>query len=471
VTVADSPPRTWPGTGAAPARGGLRLAIGPVDDLDPVALFAAARELDLEAALWLQPAAGFALVGVGRAWAVEPAGPGRFRDAAAAWAALDPGRARPGGLPRGAGPVLVGGFGFSPGRPADPAWAGFGAGSLVLPALTWARAPEGCFLTEAAIAAGADGTIGDGRSGWIPGPSELATRARALAPAPGAVAARPVDARLTPAGGRPDRAAWERIVGLYAGAVGRGRLDKVVLARRVDLRAQTELDVPNALRRLAASAPESTVFAFARGERTFLGATPERLVRAVGRAFATVALAGSIRRGADAAEDKSLAAELLASDKEREEHGVVVEMLRASLAPLCETLELDRTPGVLALRHVQHLMTEVRGRLREQVGILALAGVLHPTPAVGGEPRDLALELIAEHEGFERGWYAGPVGWLDAGGDGELAVALRSGLVGGTAATLYAGCGIVADSDPDREWEESLVKLRTVAGALGRLDP
>jgi isochorismate synthase EntC len=102
--------------------------------------------------------------------------------------------------------------------------------------------------------------------------------------------------------------------------------------------------------------------------------------------------------------------------------------------------------------------------------MLALAEVIHPTPAVGGEPRDLALELIAEHEGFERGWYAGPIGWVDAGGDGELAVALRSGLVAGTEATLFAGCGIVADSSPDGEWEESRVKLRTVAGALGRLD-
>jgi isochorismate synthase len=269
---------------------------------------------------------------------------------------------------------------------------------------------------------------------------------------------------------RPDRAAWDRLVGLYAGAVGRGRLDKVVLARRVELRSAIELDVPNALRRLAASAPESTIFAFSRSGWTFLGATPERLVRTEGRAFTTVALAGSIRRGADAAEDAALAAELMASEKEREEHGVVVEMLRTSLSPLCESLEMDDTPGVMRLRDVQHLVTGVRGRLAHDAGMLSLAEVIHPTPAVGGEPRDLALELIAEHEGFERGWYAGPVGWVDAAGDGELAVALRSGLVAGTVATLFAGCGIVADSDAEQEWEESRVKLRTVAGALGRLD-
>jgi len=470
VTVVDRPPLVGRGRETVRAPGGLRVSVERAVELDPLALFAAARELDLEAALWHQPAAGFALVGIGRAWAVETDGPDRFGHAAAAWAALTAGLVQPGDLPRGAGPVLVGGFGFSSGRPVDPAWAGFGAASLVLPALTWARTSAGAFQTEAVVVGDAAEAGRDGRGERLPRLDDLVARARTLAPAPGAIAARPVGARLAEVGGRPNRAAWDRLVGLYAGAVGRGRLDKVVLARRVELRAPTELDVPNALRRLAAAAPESTVFAFARGERTFLGATPERLVRTEGREFATVALAGSIRRGADAAEDGTLAAELLSSEKEREEHGVVVEMLRASLAPLCETLELDRAPGVMTLHHVQHLVTEVRGRLHERAGILALAGVLHPTPAVGGEPRGLALELIAEHEGFERGWYAGPIGWVDIAGDGELAVALRSGLVAGTCATLFAGCGIVADSDPDREWEESRVKLRTVAGALGRLD-
>jgi isochorismate synthase EntC len=120
------------------------------------------------------------------------------------------------------------------------------------------------------------------------------------------------------------------------------------------------------------------------------------------------------------------------------------------------------------LRHVQHLVTEIAGTLRIQEGLLALGGLLHPTPAVGGEPRDLALAMIDEHEGFDRGWYAGPVGWLSAGGDGELMVALRCGLVEGSRVTLYAGCGIVADSDPDREWEESRIKMRAIAAALGR---
>lgn len=476
MTVVERPVAPLlPGELAASLRGRLAAApstLGsatiPVAAFDPIGLYAAAAELGLEAALWFRPADDIALVGIGRAWSVGADGPGRFGAVDAAWrdliASMGPIDAPDGGadLPGGVGPVLLGGLGFS-GRspePGDP-WEPFGAASLVLPELVAARAGGGHWLT---------GTTGD------PGaPAELVrtwerlgARARDLTPAPGGLVARPVVAPLAIVDERPDAPAWGRAVGLFAGAVGRGRLDKVVLARRVDLASPIELDVVNALRRLAASAPESTVFAFRRGDRTFLGATPERLVRTDGRAFRTVAIAGSTARGADAGEDAVLGAELLASDKEREEHAVVVASIRERLAPIAERLDIEAEPRVMVLRHVQHLVTEIEGVLRERESLLALAERLHPTPAVGGEPRDLALALIDEHEGFDRGWYAGPIGWLGADGDGELMVALRSGLVERTRATLYAGCGIVADSDADREWEESRMKLRAVASALGR---
>jgi isochorismate synthase len=479
VTVVEAPgPARPPGqeahvAGGPPDPGSLRAWTRPAPAVDPISLFAVAREEDLEAALWLQPSEGFALVGIGRAWSIEPAGADRFSRAAAAWQECLGGAAIevPAGSPPGVGPVLLGGLGFTGVPPgADDPWGPFGAASLVLPALTFARADGATFVTLAepiAEAGDADGPGPDPRAAerrW----DALVARAAALSPAAGAVVARPADAPLAVLGGRPDRVAWDRLVGLFAGAVGRGRLDKVVLARRVDLRSSIEIDVENALRRLAAGAPEGTVYAFARGGRTFLGATPERLVRTAGRDFETVAIAGSAPRGATAGEDAALAAALVASEKEREEHAVVVEMLRESLAPLAETLEVGATPGILPLRDLQHLVTPVRGRLRDQAGLLGLAERLHPTPAVGGEPRDLALEMIAEHEGIERGWYAGPIGWLGADGDGELMVALRCGLVAGCDATLFAGCGIVADSDPSREWEESRMKLRPVASALGR---
>lgn len=443
----------------------LLAATVPSDALDPIALYAAAAEADLEAALWLRPSQGLALVGIGRAWAAEAQGEGRFADAETAWhAVLGSARVDREGVADGTpgGPTLLGGLGFTGRVPhADDPWGPFGASSLVLPELLLATQGASASVT----AAGQAGVIAprDLERTW----TTLAARARADAPNPNGLVARPVFAPLTTDSEQPDHEHWRRLVAMFAGAVGRGRIDKVVLARRLGLRSPVELDVPNALRRLAASAPESTIYAFRRGGRTFLGATPERLVRTDGRSFRTVAVAGTIGRGADAQEDARLAQDLLNSEKDREEHAIVVAAIREILAPVAEQIEVAREPGIMTLRFVQHLVTEIGGTVPEGNGLLSLGARLHPTPAVGGEPRETAVALIDEHEGFDRGWYAGPIGWLGADGDGELCVALRCGLVERTRAWLFAGCGIVADSDPDREWEESRIKLRAVLTALG----
>ena len=444
-----------------PDSDGRLVAAGvAVTVVDPIALFAAAAEADLEAALWLRPSEGLALVGVGRAWAAEGAGPTRFHDAEAAWRDL----LRDATLEGNAAPTLLGGLGFTGRTPAgDDPWAPFGPSSMVLPKLLLTTRGAASTLTASAVGA-PDPRAVDAH--W----ESLVERARALTPPAQGMVARPVFAPLRTERSQPDHAGWHRLVGTMAGAVGRGRLDKVVLARRVDLRAPVELDVPYALRRLAASAPESTIYAFRRAGCTFLGATPERLVRVEGRTFRTAAVAGTIGRGVDAAEDARLALELLASEKDREEHAIVVTAIRELLAPVAERITVAPSPSVMTLRFVQHLATEIEGTLPEHAGLLALGERLHPTPAVGGEPRDAALAMIDEHEGFDRGWYAGPVGWLDGAGDGELCVALRCGIVDRTRATLFAGCGIVADSDPAREWEESRIKLRAVVSALGMLE-
>jgi menaquinone-specific isochorismate synthase len=437
---------------------------------DPIEAFAAARSVGSEAALWLTPSDAFALVAIGAAWAVRPTGPGRFREAAAAWTGLTRGAVTSGDVPgrRGTGPLLLGGIAFAPGsRRAGSAWLGFEDAELILPRLLLTVSGASAWLTASASVDGAaagtrpgagEETVAGLEAAW----AEIERASSAAVPLTPAVA----ELHVTSAVSEPD---WQAAVIRLAGAVGRGRVDKVVLARQVEVSADAPIDVPAVLRRLEAGAPESTIFAISRGPRTFLGATPERLVRTEGHEFRTVAMAGSIRRGSDDDEDARLAAELLTSEKEREEHRVVVDMLRQTLGPLAVRLDVERSARVVRFRHIQHLVTLIGGRLREQAGILDLVERLHPTPAVGGAPRELALALLEEEERLDRGWYAGPLGWLDRRGDGEFVVAIRSGVVNGSAASLFAGCGIVADSDPAREWEESQVKLQALTSALGRL--
>lgn len=448
----------------------LVSATVPIARPELLMLFSAARVLGYEPSLWQRPADDFALLAMGSAWAIEADGEHRFGAVAAAWQRLVDGALveSPEGV-EGVGPILFGGFGFDDQSAVAAGWRGFESARLVLPKLLLTLTPTNAWLTLNLITEPGDQhevTAPDALTRmW----SELSEAAFDAASDREHGSGQMGSLRI--AANHPGASAWRATVARFAGAVGRGRLDKVVLARSVDLMAESPIDVPTVLGRLAATAPESTVFAVTRGERTFLGATPERLISLAGREFRTVAMAGSTRRGSDAAEDDALAAALLESDKEREEHAVVVQMLRQTLAPLADRLTIAASPSVVRLTHVQHLVTEVSGRLSEAAGILALVETLHPTPAVGGAPRELALELIAEEEHDERGWYAGPIGWLDRHGDGEFAVALRSGVVEGREATLFAGCGIVADSDPEREWDESLVKLRALGSALGQVEP
>ncbi len=453
--------------------GGLVSAtfgLGSSPALDPVALFAAALRSGLEPSLWLQPADGLAMVGIGRAWSIRGCGPERFRTIADAWERLLAGaRLRGDGSDgRALGPLLIGGLGFTGEPPADAAWSPFGAASMCVPEILLLQTPAGGWLTTSFMASEEGGGSKPGEFDspdrldrlWV----DLVARSTADAASSEAATDR---VRLSIEGERPDRQTWDRLVDRFAGAVGRGRLDKVVLARRLDLSSAVDIDAVSALRRLATGSPTSTTYAIARGGSVFLGATPERLISTQGKEFQTVAIAGSIRHADDAVEEAALAAELLSSDKDREEHEIVVEMLRAMLDPVAAEIHIAAAPVVATFGTVQHLVTTVTGRLRNRAGILSLAALLHPTPAVGGEPRALALDLISQHEGFERGWYAGPLGWVGADGDGEFVVALRCAVVSGRNAALFAGCGIVADSDPGREWEESSNKMQVVASALG----
>jgi isochorismate synthase len=262
------------------------------------------------------------------------------------------------------------------------------------------------------------------------------------------------------------RERWLDNVSDLTSRIAAGEADKVVLARRVDLVADRPFNLDAVVERLRDRYPATTVFAVRDGDSAFVGATPETLVRLEGRTVRADCLAGSYPRGNTPEEDETLGSALLADEKERREHAIVARALCESLQPVCSRLDVPDTPGLRQTANVQHLHTPVEGTTDTRRHVLELVERVHPTPATAGFPVQRSLCLIRSHEPFSRGWYAGPIGWLTAEGDGEFAVALRSALLHGDRAALYAGCGIVSGSDPAREYQESSIKLQTMLWAL-----
>jgi isochorismate synthase len=242
---------------------------------------------------------------------------------------------------------------------------------------------------------------------------------------------------------------------------GAGR--KVVLAREVVVTADRPLSRAAVAHRLRATYPGCTRFAV----EGFVGATPELLVARAGDMVRAQPMAGTAPRSADPTTDARLAAGLLSSAKDQVEHRYTIDMVHDTLLPYCSYLDEEAEPSVVAMANVQHLATQVEGRLSAPAAsVVELMAALHPTPAVAGVPRAGALSLIGTHEPFDRGRYAGPVGWVDADGNGEWVVGIRSAELSGTTARVFAGVGVVADSDPDAELAETRAKLQALLTAL-----
>ena len=430
---------------------------------DPLAGFAAADRA--ERFFWSQPAPGIALAAHGAVACIETRGADRFRAATEAARALfadvrfaaAPGAAA--ALPE-AGAVLVGSFAFADEVPSSGVWAGWPALRFVLPRRCLVQAHGAAWMVWAVrVAPDAD-----------PDTLAKALRDDALpvrAAAPAEAPARPGFA--VRAGDAPE--AYRARVAAALAAIARGGFEKVVLARTCRVARPEDFDPIRVLRSLCAEHPDCTVFAVGAGERTFVGATPERLLRRTGTQVLASALAGSAPRGRTPEEDARLAQALRESKKEQAEHAAVRRAIADALAPVCASLAAPEAPALLRLGGIQHLHTPFAGTLRPDVEghLLALAGRLHPTPAVGGAPPAAARAFLAAHEGFERCGYAGGVGWIGAGGEGELAVALRCALLHGRRATLFAGAGIVEGSDPDAELAETRLKLRAALCSLVEL--
>lgn len=376
---------------------------------------------------------GEGLVGWGVAATLRTRGVTRFSDADKWWselaarAVVEDSVGEP-----GSGLVCFGSFGFD----ADP-----GESLLVVPRVIVGRRGERAWVT----------TVTEG-----PAPVDAPGLAPAEAPEP------PRDVVF--ADGSRNGEDWMTVVADAVARIGRGDLEKVVLARDLVATAAEPVDVRWPLRRLASAYPMCWTFHV----DGLFGATPEMLVRRERGLVTSRVLAGTIRRTGDDTRDLALAAALARSSKDLEEHEYAVRSVADALEPHCSSMNVPETPFVLHLPNVMHLATDVAGVVHDAatVSSLQLAAALHPSAAVGGTPTPAAQALIAEIEGLDRGRYAAPVGWMDADGDGEWGLALRSGLVEGSTVRLFAGCGIVADSDPEAELAESQAKLVPVRDAL-----
>lgn len=442
-------------TAATPHRPLLLSASLPTPPSDPIDLFAAAGS---QRFLWCRPGDGLALVGLGVA--ARLAGQAGRSPLADRWLGLrrrtlvDASSCSP--VPA---PVAVGGLAFDPLRATDPLWASLPPG-LIVPRLLYTFCGGSSWLTaNVVLTPGSD---------FAEHPLEpIAADLRRY------VEAAQAGDGLATRGGRftlhnhSGAGAWQQAVAEIARAIDRGEVQKVVLARRLHVSAPRAIDAAAVLRRLRLGYAECSLYAYAQDGACFLGASPERLVRVQGLHVACDPLAGSAARGATAHDDQLQATALLADEKERREHALVVQAIKDTLQPLVSTLDAPRQPDLVRISNVQHLHTPIRGLLTSPTNVLELVERLHPTPATGGLPKDRALALIRRYEPFSRGWYAGPIGWVDGDGNGDFAVAIRSALVQGRDAYLYAGCGIVSGSHPEREYAESWLKLRAMLWALG----
>jgi menaquinone-specific isochorismate synthase len=367
----------------------------------------------------------------GRPDADDPTDTARFTDAARWTDALAAGAevVDEVGLP-GTGLVTFGTFTFAPSSDGS---------ALVVPRVLMGRRDGRAWLTTVTDAPGTH-------------PREP------LHPAPGP---RPVGP-LTWSQGSLGREEWKSVVAATVERIRSSDMEKAVLARDAVAEAASPIDVRTLLERLRRRFPSCFTFSV----DGMVGATPELLLRLEGDRFTSLVLAGTRARGEDPAEDRRLAEELMASAKDVEEHGLAVDSLRTALAPLSEELSVPAWPHLLQLANVQHLATRAHARLSPGVSALDAVAALHPTAAVGGTPTAAAMRLIAEVEGMDRVGYAGPVGWMDSEGNAEWGIALRSARVEGARARLFAGCGIVAGSDPESEAAETESKFRVMREAL-----
>jgi salicylate biosynthesis isochorismate synthase len=432
-------------------------------DVDPSAVVCASRRAGEPWFVFEQPERGRSALGaLGEVCHLRSSGAQRFHEIAGRWRALASNAVSdPPDNPNAGAPAAIGGFSFAPDGGSSPQWGGFDEASLVVPEILLRREEHDGTLRvrlTLAVLAEPDDTAADLLGRVEHRLAELQERILPLLdPAPAG--------HFHIAGTMPPEH-FEAAVSRAVEMIRAGELQKIVLAREVQVHAPADYNPAALLGVLRDAFPSCFTFCVGRGESTLIGSSPELLLRREGQRLSTLALAGSTRRSADPAVDDYLGERLMRDESYREEHAIVARRIERTLRSHALWVACAPEPTLVRIANIQHLATPIRAQLAGPIDAVELVGMMHPTPAVGGEPSQPALGLIPALEGLDRGWYAGPVGWTDATGDGEFCVALRCALLHKNVARCYAGNGIVRDSDPVSELAETEIKLQALLPLL-----
>lgn len=430
-----------------------------IDKINPLSFFKAGQDrYSGERFFWKDPTSEIVLIGLGISKQIQSdQATDRFFHVEMEWKSFlkDSLIFDPYGV-NGVGPLMFGGFSFDPVKEKTELWSKFADSLFHIPKYLLSIIDGEAFFTTNIVLTPHDdvtlfSVVNEERRQLLQSlkqnnPSQTASLVKTIEIA-------------------PER--WKQAVEEVVKDVTSGPLKKVVLARELRLVFNNVVEAETVLENLYSQQPASFIFAFESNGDCFIGASPERLIKKQGTEVYSTCLAGSISRGRTDEEDQVLGQTLLNDQKNLIEHGFVVEMIKEALEESCEEMILPEKPQLMKMRDIQHLYTPVIGKCRENTSLLRLVEKLHPTPALGGLPKQEAVERIRYAEELDRGFYAAPLGWIDYNQNGEFAVSIRSGLIQGNEASLFAGCGVVADSNAESEYVETSLKFRPMLRALG----
>jgi menaquinone-specific isochorismate synthase len=428
-----------------------------MDTIDPLSFYQAGRERYAgKRFFWQDPAKEYTIAGLGKVEKLQAnSGSTRFKEVEESWTAILQTAVKSGITDVAAtGPLLFGGFSFDTYKSDSELWNQFGDNLFYIPAFMLSIVKGQAYLTTNVLC-----TPDDQATLFIEMINErdqlLENKSKST------------DKNELIEQNEVDPDGWKAMVSAAVTNMKTFDIEKVVLARELRLTFNDKVISENVVENLLNEQPSSYIFSFESGSDCFIGATPERLMKKRGNELFSTCLAGSIARGKDRLEDEKLEQELLNDEKNRMEHQYVVSMITEALSPVCASLHVPSEPVIMKNRHIQHLYTPVQGTCDENVSIFDIVDKLHPTPAMGGLPKEKAVVMIREIENLERGFYAAPLGWTDSYGNGEFAVGIRSALLQGREASLFAGCGVLPDSTPESEYHETGIKFNPMLSALG----